>query len=130
MYFCIFKKQTAQIKINNQTFQVEIAKTQNEKIKGLSNQKNLKENSGILFVYDDYQVRNFWMNNMNFPLDILWIRDNKLISCEKNVPIKDNQGKISQISSSEPINYVLEINSGLCEKYDLKSRQTVDIQIQ
>jgi len=70
--------------INNNCFEVEIAKSQEEKKKGLSLREDLPFNSGMLFVYNKENFYSFWMKDMNFPLDIIWINaDNKIVHIEK-----------------------------------------------
>lgn len=126
---CSLNRHISTITINNKTFQVELAKTLQEHIKGLSGQGSLKENQGMLFIFDDYGIRNFWMKDMKFPLDIIWIKDNQVIGCEKNLPVLQKDGKISQVNSSEEVNYVLEVNSGVCEKYKIKKGDKVEIDL-
>jgi len=75
----------------------------------LSGRDRLNTDSGMLFVFgnSDYQI--FCMRGMKFPIDILWIRDSKIIGFQENMVV-DNGAK--NYSSPEPINYVLEINAG------------------
>ncbi len=122
---CATNKNTPTIKINNHIFKVELAQTSAEHFQGLSDRKSLGKNSGMFFVFPDYKIRTFVMRKMNFPLDIIWIKDNFVVACEKNVQIFDKNKNISQVVSSEPINYVLEVNAGVCEKYKIKSNDTV-----
>lgn len=126
---CARENNSSTVKINNEVFQVELARTAEEQTKGLSNRESLADKTGMLFVFNDYQIRNFWMRGMNFPLDIVWIKDDQVVGCENKVKVFQTDGQISSISSLEPVNYVLEINSGLCEKYGLEKGVEVDIKI-
>lgn len=114
------------VKINDHTFEVEIAQTQEEHFKGLSGYKSLDRNTGMLFVFDDYKIRNFVMRDMNFPLDIIWIKDDIVVDCEQNVQIFDENNEISYVNSLELVNYVLEVNAGICEEYMIKKGNRVD----
>ncbi|MCX6796303.1 MAG: DUF192 domain-containing protein, partial [Candidatus Falkowbacteria bacterium] len=87
--------------------------------RGLSYQKTLGENGGMLFIFPDYQVRSFWMKDMNFPLDIIWIKDDKIVKISANLAPEGNQPK-NIYSSDEPVNYVLEVNAGFCGKNKIK----------
>jgi hypothetical protein len=107
------------VRVNGQEFAVEIADTPAKWNQGLSGQESLAENSGMLFVYNDYNIRSFWMKEMKFPLDIVWIKDGVVAGCSERVQILDKDGHISRVSSPSEVNYVLEINSGLCEKYKI-----------
>lgn len=100
-----------QLKINNQTLTVEVAETLAQMTKGLSGRRSLAENQGMLFVYPDYQIRYFHMKEMNFPLDIIWLKDNQIVGIEEKVPVLTN-GDITKVESKEIINQVLEVNSG------------------
>lgn len=106
----IFMKQQ-NIIINNQVFKVEIAQTQTEIAHGLSNRRNLCQTCGMLFKFQDYQIRHFWMKEMNFPLDIIWIKNDIIVGLAENVPIL-TEGEVTRVSSNEPVNLVLEVNSG------------------
>jgi len=132
LYSCIFiflllasgcreKSDLSTIQINGHVFNIEIADSDAERYQGLSGREDLAENAGMLFVFDDYQIRTFVMRDMNFPLDIIWIKDNRVVGCEKDVPVLEVITQvITQVISPEAINYVLETNAGMCEEYDIK----------
>ncbi len=119
-----FIKKTSEITINNQTITVDLAITPLDQQTGLSFKKNLAENKGMLFIYPDKQIRKFWMKDMNFPLDILWLSDDKIISIDKNLPAAGDLPKVTY-SSPVPVNYVLEILGGTSDKFNFKSGDTV-----
>ena len=111
------------IKIANQLIKVDLAITQGEQKKGLSIKKIIGENEGMLFVFPKLSINNFWMKDMVFPIDIIWINeDMKIIYIEKNVKI-DTYPQIfgPKIYSK----YVLEVNSGFSEKNNLKENDFV-----
>jgi len=105
--------------INNKIIKVEIADTLSEQIKGLGGKTELCADCGMLFTFSDSQIRQFWMKNMNFPLDIIWINDGKIVNISKNLALEGENPK-KTYSSIVPANNVLEINAGLCEKLNLK----------
>src|SRR3989344_9467711 len=61
------------VRIAGQVIQVELALSEIERAKGLSKREGLKENEGTLFVFERPGKHHFWMKDMNFPLDIIWI---------------------------------------------------------
>lgn len=127
---CALQKSVSTVEINNKIFQVELAQSAQEHYQGLSGRQSLAEDKAMLFVFDDYAQRTFVMRDMSFPLDIIWIKDNQVIGCEKSVPILDViTYEISQVISSEPVNYALEVNAGLCDKYNIKTNDWVDINV-
>src|SRR5690349_12394377 len=66
---------TPRITIDNATFSVVVAKTPEEREKGLSGRDSLAQNSGMLFVFDHPDTYTFWMKGMKFPLDMIFIKD-------------------------------------------------------
>jgi len=68
------------------TVTVELARTTEEKMRGLSGRTNLKIGHGMLFVYDRPQPVGIWMKDMRFPLDIIWIRAGRIVQIEQNAP--------------------------------------------
>lgn len=112
--------------INSHTFQIEIATTSASQQIGLSGRKSLSQDHGLLFLFDESTYHSFWMKNMQFPIDIIFINENKIISIVHNAqPAKTANPEIFQPES--PSNAVLEINAGLAKKYALKKGDTVII---
>ncbi|MCK5084325.1 MAG: DUF192 domain-containing protein [Candidatus Pacebacteria bacterium] len=102
--------------IEENCFDVEIADTAQEREVGLMNREYLDQSNGMLFVFEEEGVHNFWMKNTLISLDIIWIDENrKIIYIEKNAkPCKIEQCKL--FGPDENAKYVLEINGGLTEK--------------
>ena len=73
-----FKKPTKKyttVMINNVSIRAEIADNMITRSKGLMFRKSLPENEGMLFVFDREGYHRFWMMNMSFPIDIIWINN-------------------------------------------------------
>jgi len=108
------KKYTT-VKINDVSVRAEIAESLIERSKGLMFKKSLSENEGMLFVFDKEGYHRFWMMNMSFPIDIIWIDNEKKvvhivkdakpcgIICNSYVPEKEAK-------------YVLEVNANFTTK--------------
>jgi uncharacterized membrane protein (UPF0127 family) len=108
---------TGQVKINGKVINVEIARTPSQHSLGLGNRDFLASDIGMLFVFPDQRIRNFWMKGMQFPLDIIWIKDDTIIGIEANVPISaEKKELLPTYSSLVDVNYVLEVNAGYCEQ--------------
>lgn len=112
-------KKKAEIKIKNTTIKADVVDTLEAQIQGLSGREKLEKNEGMLFVYADKEVRTFWMKDMLFPIDIIWIANNKIVDISENLPIPEN-GYIKRATPKEKINYVLEVNAGFALDNDLK----------
>ncbi len=92
--------------VGDKTFFVKIADTPPTRTKGLSNHPPLKDNQGMLFTFDTLELHTFWMKDMNFDLDLVWIKDNTVIGISRGY--RDDPKTL--LYPPEPINKVLEIN--------------------
>lgn len=114
------------VTINKQTFKVEIADEDEERIKGLSDRKSLDKDRGMIFVFGEKDKYGFWMKNVNFPLDLIYISDNKIVDIVKNAEPKTKDATDIQIyTPKEDANYVLEINGGLSDEFGFEIGQEV-----
>jgi len=87
---------------------VEIAKTDEERAKGLMHRKKLADGEGMIFVFDRDQQLSFWMKNTLIPLSIAFIASDGHI-----VEIKDMQpNDLSSVRSSRSVRYALEVPQG------------------
>jgi uncharacterized membrane protein (UPF0127 family) len=84
-------------------------RTPEEQMRGLSGRQSLEENAGMLFVYEIPSVPGFWMKEMNFPIDIIWIDENKkIVGITENLAPETFPQVFYPRSS---VQYVLEVNS-------------------
>lgn len=105
---------------------VEIADTEQSRSQGLSGRKSLAENSGVLFVFPSPGIYEFWMKDMNFPLDFIWIKNGKIVEITENVlPPAQTEGKPGVIRPFFSVDRVLEVNAGFVSKNNLKVGDTV-----
>lgn len=119
------------VTIKDVTFAVEIADDGEERAKGLSNRENLAENAGMLFIFEQPATYSFWMKETLIPLDMIFIHDNRIVTIHRNARPQPNtpNEQLQRYPPSEHVNYVLEINGGLSEKYGFTEGDTVNIQI-
>ncbi len=112
--------QTVQVDVSGLSVQAEIADSDMLRQQGLMFRDNIKEGEGMLFVFPIEGRHAFWMKNMRFPLDIIWIKGNKIVKIDQNVPIP-TKGETSPKLYYPPIsvNYVLEVNAGFSKKNNL-----------
>lgn len=100
------------ISVEDKEYTVEIAKTEEERAKGLQDRKSLGDSEGMLFVFDKPQTVGFWMDKTEIPLDIIFIdEDEEVISVYKGKPFS------KEIVEEDDVKYVLEVNqnSGIKE---------------
>lgn len=116
------KYNSRSITINGKKFNLLIAKSPEEKAIGLSKNKNLAKDAGMIFVFNEKGYYPFWMKNMKFPIDIIFIDDKTVTDVYKNIQPPNKNILLSDLPIIKPtreINYVLEINSGLADTYKI-----------
>jgi uncharacterized membrane protein (UPF0127 family) len=97
---------------------VEIADDMAERARGLMNRRELSKEAGMLFVFENSSAHSFWMYRTLIPLDIIWVsQDYKIVYIKKDAQPCESKEKCSQIVPNSPAKYVIEINSGLSERY-------------
>lgn len=95
------------IEIGDKKYNVEVAQTDEEKTIGLQDKKELAEDEGMLFIYDEPQTVGFWMQDTDIPLDIIFIdEDFEVISVYKGQPHDET------IAEEDDVQFVLEVNQG------------------
>lgn len=93
------------IEIGDKEYNVEVARTEEEKIKGLQEKESLGENEGMLFIYDEPQELAFWIKDTAIPLDIVFIdEDGEVISVQQGQPYDET------LLEEDGVMYVLEVN--------------------
>ena len=119
-----------EVSIKDKTFSVSVAKTQQEKQTGLSKNTSLSETEGMVFPFEKPDYYLFWMRDMKFPIDIIYARDNKIVSIFENIqpPLPENKSP-DVIKPDEPANIVVEIHAGLSSKYNFKKGDEIKLKI-
>lgn len=96
---------------------IEFAQSEYETQTGLMYRKGMEDDQGMLFIFADERIHSFYMKNTEFPLDIIYIKaDLTIASFQENAQPYNEEGLSSQV----PIQYVLEVNAGLAEKWLLE----------
>lgn len=120
---------TTRVRIGNNFLNVEVADTDAERAQGLSGRTTLAENAGMLFVFNTPGFYNFWMPNMYFPIDIIWVSENRrIIGIVENAPPLDPRGTIVQYAPPAPIAYALETPAGFSAQHNIAAGQQVDFE--
>lgn len=108
------------MKIDATGIGVEVARTDSARQLGLSGRDSLPDGTGMLFVYENPGLHGIWMQDMNFPIDIIWIgaEDSRkatlrVLDIEKNVSPETYP---TVFTPSVPSTYVLEVNAGFADE--------------
>lgn len=120
-----------EIIIKDVKLNVWIADTSDIRRVGLGGKSNLNYNQGMLFIFDSKDVQpNFWMKDMLIPIDIVWIKDEKIVKMDKEIeaPKPGTQdSSLTIYSPGSPVDYVLELSSGFCNLNRLKVGDKVNL---
>lgn len=97
--------ETIKIKINNKTYDVLVARSEEEREQGLMNVEEMDDNEGCLFFHPEVEDVSYWMKDTFIPLDIIFIDENKEV-----ISVKKGKPKSEDYISEEGVKYVLELN--------------------
>ncbi|UFX82675.1 DUF192 domain-containing protein [Candidatus Absconditicoccus praedator] len=125
--YLLFSSYSDRVCFDDLCFYVDIAKTQEQKQKGLMGVEELPEDSGMLFVYDESDKYSFWMKNTLIELDMIWIDENyKVVDIQHSaVPCESTPCEVYE--PQKPARYILELNGGKSEKYGIEVGDKVEI---
>ncbi len=106
-------------------FDVYLATTREQQLRGLMHVRHLPEFTGMLFVYTTPDMHSMWMKNTYISLDILFIREDGTIS---NIVANTEPLSLKSMSSTESVSYVLELNAGVSTKLFIDTDSRVHLQ--
>lgn len=105
----------SQVTIKDHSLLVELSQTAKQWEKGLSDRSTLGNLDGMLFIFPHYHIPVFWMKNMHFPIDMIWLSDGKVIDITQNAKV-ETVDKLPTYSPRTPVNMVLETRAGWAEE--------------
>lgn len=112
-----------QLQIKDNRLKVEIADTPQKRSKGLGGRVSIASDEGMLFIFDKADKYSFWMKGVNFSLDFVYIKDNRIIEILPNIqPPSEGQTdkSLAIYQPKEEINMVLEISAGTSQRLNIK----------
>ncbi len=126
---------TEKIQIGASVLDVQLVTSETDMQQGLSGRRELPQNAGMLFQFNTPQSGGFWMKDMNFNLDFIWVASSTVVGFTPNVPapvkdqrsakdegsrIKDNSPLLPVYYPPLPVDTVIEVNAGWTEKNNIK----------
>lgn len=123
--------QDGTVTLVGQVLNIQLAEDLPTQLAGLSNRPSMAENEGMLFVLAKTQTPEFWMKDMLFPLDIIWIRDGRVADIDSRLGIEPGKtdNDLKRYLPKEAVNMVLEINAGWAETNHLSIGDEVKINL-
>lgn len=110
---------TAMIRVGDRQMIVELAQDPLSRQRGLSYRESLPEDRGMLFVFGTPETQRFWMYQMHFPLDMVFINGDTVVDIAADVP-EPSGGIPATVTSKAKADKVLEINAGKATEWGLK----------
>lgn len=120
----LYQSEKLQLGIKGTYLLVDVADSDQEKITGLSNRPSLGRDEGMLFVYDPPFRPSFWMKDMLFPIDIIWIGEDKKVVAIEQAVTPETYPKSFQ--PPVPISYVLEVKAGFSKERGISTGDLVN----
>lgn len=103
---------TTLMQIGSVTYTLEIAANDAQRARGLMFRDQMPAEHGMIFIFDDEQVRSFWMKNTRIPLDIIYLSDQgKVVSIKSMKPFDEKS-----VSSEFPARFAIELNAGQAQR--------------
>ena len=116
------------ITIAGQRVALELARTPEEQTLGLGRRDALAWNRGMLFTYEEAGFPRFWMKDMRFDIDIIWIRGDRIVDIDHRVPhVPGENGPV--VAPRSLTDRVLEVPAGYAQAHGWRQNQRVEIEI-
>lgn len=96
------------VTLDGRSYTLELARTDTSRARGLGGRDSICDACAMLFIFDTKEKHPFWMKDMRFPLDIVWLEDDRVVSIARNIP-PDSQ---EILRPEVPANRVLELRAG------------------
>lgn len=124
-----FEYKVVNTKIGSKIYKLKVADTILKQHVGLSYRKGMEKEEGMLFIFSKPAIHEFCMVDMHFPLDLIWIRGDKVIALMENVPItkkRRQELKGKEILKIDRLaDKVIELNAGEAQKNNIRVGNTI-----
>lgn len=106
-----------------------VADTEAKREIGLSGRNSLSDTQGMLFIFDSPTIPSFWMKGMKFPIDIIFLKDKKIVTIYKNAPAPQSITEIPTTfyQPTAPIDTVIELKAGASDTFNLREGDSLKL---
>ena len=118
----------AEATLRGRTFVIEVADTPAKREKGLGERDGLPSDHGMYFPFESAQYWVFWMKGMRFPIDIVWIREGKVVDIAASIPPPKGL-PLETYSPIQPADAVLELNAGVAAEIGLEAGDAIELRL-
>lgn len=124
------KQQISKVCFDSTCVVVEVAQTPEQLSQGLQYREHLDKDKGMIFIFPEPSKANFWMKNTLIPLDMIWFNSaGEVVYIKKNAP-PCLSGLCPTYGSDELTKYVLEVNAGFTDAYNIGVGDGAQIKIE
>ncbi len=116
----------AKVSVNNVIIPVEVVSSYADVQKGLSGRTSLQADTGMLFLFARPSRYQFWMPDMYFPIDIIWIEEGKVADISANVSNEFDPKNPKFYRPRVPVQYVLEVNAHFAKEHGISIGSSVE----
>jgi uncharacterized membrane protein (UPF0127 family) len=107
----------------------EVVSTPEDHAQGLSGRASLDEDEGMLFDFPSAEIREFWMKDMLFPIDIIWLHNGVIVDLDRDVPAPASGEAPVRLVPSDPVSQVLELPAGFIEAHHVLKRDVLTLSV-
>ena len=124
------KYMQAIITVNGFDIKADLAINSDQHMKGLSIKNNLRENEGMLFMFERAAKYGFWMKDMKFPLDIIWLDNNRtVVHIQHDLGPCHSDFQCPTYTPQKDSLYVLETVAGFSQKHRVNIGTPIDFHV-
>jgi uncharacterized protein len=110
------------------SFSLEVAADEASRARGYMYREEIGAREGMLFLFERSDYHPFWMRNVKFPLDILWLdRSLRVVHIAPDVPPCPAEGDCPSVVPSRPARYVLEFRAGTARAEGLRTGDRITL---
>lgn len=115
------------LQIKDNTINLEVADTPDERKLGLSGRESINDNEGMFFIFPESDFHGIWMKDMNFSIDIIWLdEDFEVVNFKKDVSPDTYP---TSFRPERPASYVIELLRGSIDKFSVKIGQQLEVSL-
>lgn len=115
------------VMVNGREMRLETVDDEEDIQQGLSDRRSMADDEGLLFVMPNVDIHPFWMYHMNFPIDMIWLRNGEVVEIAENMlePAKTNGIPMTHTPRALS-DMVLEVTAGGVDRYGIELGDKLD----
>ena len=121
-------RELVSVKIADTLYRCEAVRTPAAQKRGLSGRATFAPYDCMLFFMDTSAKHGFWMKDMRFPIDIIWIQDREIVDISARLPVPEPGKTLETYIPRKPANIVMEVPAGFAQENGLHWGQELEIE--